>query len=258
LVGVPGGYDDLLWVLVAVAFNACQVLDVAEEDLLKDYGVVAGCVEPCQPTFLREPHPKELVNGYTLFPVVARQLVGRTDEQHLVPSLLHVPACKALAAAGEVCPDHHPLLLLKNLTYVVGVIFLFQGQGYFCKGLVPNFGQAVHDHVQSFVGQLHIHALLAPAPVADLLLLILHLHPQHFDGLGQVLLSHREGVCLHGVNLDARVPQLVQALLHALVEVLHEQFLDVPETVGHVRLRVDVQYVKHLIRLNKFYLHRRR
>ena len=73
LVRVPGGYDDLVGVALAVPLDPREVPYGAEEDLVEDYGVVAAVVALGQPGALREPDAEELVDGAAVLLVVVLQ-----------------------------------------------------------------------------------------------------------------------------------------------------------------------------------------
>ena len=85
LVRVPGGYDDLVGVALAVPLDPSEVPHRAEEDLVEYYGVVAAVVELRHLGALFQPDAEELVDGAAVLLVVARQLVCRADEEDLAP-----------------------------------------------------------------------------------------------------------------------------------------------------------------------------
>ena len=172
---VSSGYDDLLGVLVAESLDSGEILDVGEEDLVEDDGVVFGAVEGGVSRLLGEPDAEELVEGHTPFFVVARELVGRAHEEHLVSPPLHVLAGEALAAARELGPNHDPSLLLEDLAEAVGIPLLFErkydlGEG----GLLDGWDQGgvlLEGQAVAAPGEADV-LLLGESPVSNLLGLV--------------------------------------------------------------------------------------
>jgi hypothetical protein len=102
---VARGYDDLLGVLVAVSFDSGKLSDTAEENLIKDYGVVGAVVKLRHLGVFRQANAKELVDRAAIFAVFARQLVRGADEQDFVAPLLSSARRRSFSRSLHTLPE---------------------------------------------------------------------------------------------------------------------------------------------------------